>query len=87
MRLHQLSGNVVYFLNRQEQKLRPFVTADLGCARYSPTSAARDVAAPQQFIEGPAALSNSNKLDFNFGAGAQWKFTRVLGPGWTFATT
>jgi hypothetical protein len=55
------------------------VTAGPGWAGCSPNSAARDVAARQQFIEGPAALSGSNKLDFNFGAGAQWKLTRVLG--------
>ena len=55
------------------------MTAGPGWAGCSPNSAARDVAARQQFIEGPAALSGSNKLDFNFGAGAQWKLTRVLG--------
>src|SRR5215471_3768419 len=78
VRLQQLTGNVLSFLNEQGNELRPFVTAGLGWARYSPTSEARTAAA-QEFIAGPAALSSNNKLDFNFGAGAEWKLTRLLG--------
>lgn len=79
VRVHQLSGNVLWFLNEQGHTLRPFVTAGLGLARFSPTSDARSVATANGFIAGPAAVSASNELDLNLGAGMEGKLTRLLG--------
>ncbi len=79
VRLHQLTGNVVYFLNEQGQALRPFVTAGLGWTRYAPTSDAQADAATRGFTAAPAVLTSSNELEFNFGAGAELKVTKRLG--------
>ncbi len=71
-RVHQLTGNALYFLNEPRERIRPFATAGLGLARFSPTSDAKAIAA-QRFVEEPAALRSSNKLEFNFGVGLEAK--------------
>jgi opacity protein-like surface antigen len=78
MRLEQLEGNLLGYLNDERQAFRPFVTLGLGWARYSPTSEAKEAAATMGFTSGPAALSSSNNLDFNFGAGLEGKLAGPL---------
>ena len=79
VRVHQLTGNLLYFFNEPSEKLRPFLTAGVGYARFNPTGDARAQAVATEFIEGPAALSGSNKGIFNVGAGVEGKLSDTWG--------
>lgn len=72
VRVHQFTGNAWYFLSSPREGIRPFATAGLGLARFSPTSQAKAVAAAQEFVHERAVIS-SKKLDFNFGVGQEVK--------------
>jgi hypothetical protein len=79
VRAHQLTGNLLYFFNGPSEKLRPFVTAGVGFARFNPTDDAKAFAVSREFIDGPAAISGSNKGIFNVGVGVEGKFNDVWG--------
>lgn len=83
VRVHQFTGNVLYFLGAPDQKLRPFATAGLGFTRFNPTSGAK-AAAALRFVDEPAAISGSNELAFNFGVGAEAKAADWLGVRFDF---
>lgn len=84
VRVHQFAGNVLYFLNGPKEKIRPFATAGLGLTRYSPTSRAKTFAATVEFVNAPAAISTSNKLNVNFGGGVEAKAGDHLGVRFDF---
>lgn len=84
VRVHQFTGNVLYFLNGSKEKIRPFATAGLGLTRYSPTSRAKTFAATVEFVDAPAAISTSNKLGVNFGGGVEAKAGNYLGVRFDF---
>src|SRR5713226_4482262 len=69
-RVHQVTGNVSYYLSGSGRKLRPFVTAGVGLIRFNPTSKAR-AAAAIEFVDEPATISSNTKTEFNYGAGVE----------------
>lgn len=72
---HQLTGNVLYYLNPTADQFKFYGTAGIGLARYSPTDAAKAAAACPNgdFIDNCTTISASNKFDFNFGGGVEAK--------------
>ncbi len=74
-RVHEVSGNALYFLNETGSRLRPFLTAGIGFARYNPTSEAKTTAAALTFAGEPTVINGTNQPDFNFGAGLEAKLT------------
>lgn len=70
IRVHQVTGNLLYYFKEPKEKVRFFVTAGLGLARYSPTDKAK-TSALVEFVDGPAAISSSNKVEFNYGGGLE----------------
>jgi hypothetical protein len=78
LNVHRLDGNVNYHFTRADDPLRPFVTAGIGLARFSPTNDAKQTAATL-FIEEPTRISSSNQLTLNFGAGIQGQMTDSIG--------
>jgi opacity protein-like surface antigen len=78
VRVHQITGNLLYLLAGGQSNIRPFLTVGGGLARYSPTSAAKDDAS-FRFIDEPATIDSNTKFDFNFGGGVEAKATDWLG--------
>lgn len=79
LRIHQFTGNLLYFLNTPEERFRPFVTAGLGVTNYNPTGRAKVIAATMDFIDESALLRSSNKFAFNLGIGLEAIVTERLG--------
>lgn len=77
-RIHQITGNALYYLGDPESKLRPFVTAGGGLMRFGPTSEAKS-AATIKFIDEPATISATNGFDFNYGGGIEAKVSDFWG--------
>ncbi len=76
----QLTRNLLYFFNEPlERSFEPFVNGGFGYARFNRTGDARAQAVATEFIEGPAALSGSNKGIFNVGAGVEGKLSDTWG--------
>lgn len=73
VRVHQFTGNMLYFLNQPGHSIRIFVASGLGLARFSPTDAAKAIAATVDFVDNPAVISSNTKFDFNFGGGVEAK--------------
>lgn len=84
VRVHQFTGNVLYYLTKRAEKIRPFVTGGLGLTRYKPTDTAKAFALAFGFVEEPAAISTSNKLAVNFGGGLEAKVDKNFGVRFDF---
>ena len=74
-RVHDVSGNALYFLDLSGTRLRPFLTAGIGFARYNPTSQAKAAAVALTFTGEPTVINGTNQPDFNFGAGVEATLT------------
>jgi hypothetical protein len=72
-RVHQLTGNVLYFVSPAGDRVRVFGTVGMGLSRFSPTDAARTLAAHLAFIGEPAVISSNNAFNFNMGGGIEAK--------------
>lgn len=79
VRVNQLTGNVLYYFSAPSEKLRPFLTGGVGYARFGPTDDARAFAIAREFLDGPAAISASNKGVLLAGAGIEGKFNDKWG--------
>jgi opacity protein-like surface antigen len=77
-RVHQVTGNVLYYLGESRSRFRPFVTAGGGLMRFNPTSSAK-TAAGIEFVDDPAAIRSDNKFEFNYGGGAEAKVSNWFG--------
>ena len=77
-RIHQVTGNALYYLGGSTSKVRPFVTAGGGLMRFGPTTAAK-TAATIRFIDEPATISADNKFEFNYGGGVEAKASDLWG--------
>lgn len=69
-RLHQFTGNALYYFSEPKSRFRPFVTAGLGVVRFNPTSKAKSQATVE-FVDAPATISGNTKVEVNFGAGVE----------------
>src|SRR5437879_7190107 len=69
VRVHQLTGNLLYFFNEPLERLRPFVTPGVGYGRFKPPGDARAQPVATQVLQGPGARRASHKGVFNVGAG------------------
>jgi len=78
IRVHQLTGNVLYYLGESHSTFRPFVTAGGGLMRFNPTSRAKTAAAIE-FVDEPATITSSNKAEFNYGGGVEAKVSDRFG--------
>src|SRR5688572_10236022 len=70
VRIHRIDGNVHYYFSPVDSPLRPFVTAGIGLARFTPSNDAKERAGAR-FIDEPTRISSSNEFSFNLGAGAE----------------
>jgi opacity protein-like surface antigen len=77
LNVHRLDGNVNYRFTRPDDPLRPFVTAGIGLARFSPTNDAKQTAATL-FIEDATRISSSNLFSLNFGAGVEGQISESI---------
>ncbi len=78
---NQFGGNVLFFFSPREKSVRPFVTAGVGLARFSPTDAAKARALDpnEEFIDDPTQLDSSTEFSFNFGGGVEAKVSSRVG--------
>jgi opacity protein-like surface antigen len=77
LRIHRFDGNILYNFRPVDDPLRPFITAGIGLARFSPSTDAKDLAG-LRFIDEPTRISASNKFSFNVGAGAEGRLSDLL---------
>ncbi len=78
IRQHQITANLLRFLNGRDNRVRVFMDGGLGLSRFSPTQLAI-TAAGNEFLQGPAVIADDNKFSFNFGLGAETRITDRLG--------
>lgn len=83
VQLHQVAGNVLFFFNNPEYRIRPFATVGVGLTRFSPTDDAK-ARAVLEFIDDPAAIEASNKFSFNFGGGVEARASQRVGVRFDF---
>jgi opacity protein-like surface antigen len=58
--------------------VRAFMDGGIGLSRFSPTELAIN-AAGNEFLQGPAVITDDNKFSFNFGGGLEARFVDRLG--------
>src|SRR5262249_22297110 len=78
IRQQQVTVGLLSFLNGRSDRVRVFLDGGLGLSRFSPTELAI-TAAGNEFLQGPAAITDDNKFSFNFGGGVETRFTDRLG--------
>jgi opacity protein-like surface antigen len=78
IRQHQITTNLVRFLNGRDNRARLFVDGGLGLSRFVPTQEAI-AAASTQFVDGAAAISSDNEFNFSFGGGVETRLTDHFG--------
>ncbi len=79
VRSHQIGANTLYFIDvKSLHGILPYANVGLGVIRYAPTSAAKAIAATQKFVDEPAVISTTSKVDLNFGGGVQAKASKWL---------
>lgn len=79
VRLHQVTGGVLYYFEEPDEDLRPFVDVGIGLTRFSPTDDAQVRAVTRGFLDRPAAISASNRFSFHFGGGIEARVNRWFG--------
>ena len=81
IRVQRVSGNLVVHSRQLISGLQPYATAGLEYARFSPTDDAKDIASTSGGFGSTAQvdLRPDYKFGFNYGAGLEWKLSRVLG--------
>ncbi len=77
-RVHQITGNALYYLAEPKSKFRPFVTGGGGLMRFNPTSKAKSAAAIK-FVDEPATITSANKFQFNYGGGVEAEVAKGFG--------
>lgn len=77
-RVHQITGNVLFFVADSKSRLRPFATAGFGLSRFAPTSRAK-AAAAVEFVDAPATIQSVSKFEFNYGGGVEAKASGRFG--------
>jgi hypothetical protein len=75
--IHRFDGNLHYYFRPVDSPIRPFITAGIGLARFSPTNDAKELAGAR-FIDEPTRISSSNEFAFNVGAGTEVRFNDRL---------
>jgi opacity protein-like surface antigen len=83
VRVHQITGNALYFFAGQESMFRPFATVGLGISRFSMTGDSKALAG-QRFLNQPAIVQDENKFAFNLGAGVEARIRDRLGVRFDF---
>jgi hypothetical protein len=78
IRQHMITANLLSFLNGRDHRVRVFMDGGVGLSRFSPTELAV-TAASNEFLNGPAAIMEENKLSFNFGLGIETRLANHLG--------
>jgi hypothetical protein len=79
IRQHQITANVLRFLNGHDNRVRLFVDSGLGLSRFIPTDQAIAAAASSQFVARPAVITSDNEFNFNVGGGIESRLTDRLG--------
>ena len=77
--LHQVTGNLLFYLTPRERVLRPFATVGIGVTHFSPTDEAKVLAITDRFIKDPSSIEASTKLSLNFGGGVEGSLHRWIG--------
>lgn len=78
IRQHQITANLLRFLNGRDNRVRVFMDGGVGLSRFSPTELAV-TAASNEFVSGPAVIIPENKPSFNFGLGVETRLADHLG--------
>jgi len=78
VRVHQLTGNLLYLWGGSHSRFRPFLTAGAGLSRFNPTSEAKSLAS-LRFVDEPAPINSNSKFNFNYGGGVEARAGDVLG--------
>jgi opacity protein-like surface antigen len=78
IRQHQITANLLHFLNGRDNRVRVFMDGGLGLSRFSPTELAV-TAASDEFVNGPAVITDESKLSFNFGLGLETRLAGHIG--------
>lgn len=79
VRVHQLTGNSLFFFTVPVVPVRPFVVVGGGLMKYSPTDAAKLFAATREFVDEDALIRATNKPEVNFGFGVEARVINRLG--------
>ncbi len=79
IRDHQIQFNILRFFSAGERPVRPFLITGVGLARFIPTDQAKAAALANDFIDGPAQISATNKPSVAFGGGIEVQATRWFG--------
>ena len=81
IRVQRVSGNIVLHSRQLISGLRPYATAGLEYVRFSPTDDAKETASTAGGFGSTAQVDvrPDNRFGFNYGAGLEWRLSRVLG--------
>src|SRR5262249_32967690 len=77
-RVHQITGNVLYYVGEPKSKFRFFATGGAGLMRFNPTDKAKTAAA-LEFVDEPATITSDNKAQFNYGGGVETEVSKGFG--------
>lgn len=79
VRLSQVHFNFLRFFTSRKSRVRPFLTSGIGAVRFSPTDEAKARALTDKFIDDPALIGSTTKINFAIGGGLEARFNRWVG--------